>query len=205
GAALNSTKSGVIKPGGNNAYLTLSDGTVIQLNDARNGNLGAESDVRINKADSGLLVYVPTGAANSTSALKYNTITTPAGAQYQVVLPDGTKVWLNAASAIRFPVAFSSTQRAVEITGEVYFEVARNPHAPFMVSARGVEVKVLGTHFNVAAYADDSTVTTSLLEGSVLLRKGTQSALLDPGQQGIASAGRSGFAVSRSGVEEAVA
>jgi ferric-dicitrate binding protein FerR (iron transport regulator) len=120
----------------------------------------------------------------------YNKITTPRGGQYKVVLPDGSKVWLNAASSLRFPIAFAGDERSVLLTGEAYFEINPQPapggngkKLPFIVNANGVKVSVLGTHFDVMAYADEATLQTTLLEGSVKVSSGNASGLLKPGQQ----------------------
>jgi len=110
-------------------------------------------------------------------------LSTPRAAQYQLVLPDGSKVWLNAASSIHYPTAFAGKERKVEITGEAYFEVAQDARLPFIVKTNGMEVKVLGTHFNVNAYEDEAMVRTTLLEGAVLMTKDAATALLQPGEQ----------------------
>jgi ferric-dicitrate binding protein FerR (iron transport regulator) len=176
-----------IRPGGNKAYLTMANGSTIVLNDVKNGNVAVQAGIQVNKVKNGLVAYdskdkVP--APNA--ATQFNTITTPRGGQYQVLLADGTKAWLNAASSLKFPVAFNGDERKVEITGEVYFEVAKDKAHPFIVKANDVNVRVLGTHFDVSAYADDDAVITTLMEGSVKMTKGTVSSLLKPGQQGIA-------------------
>lgn len=134
-----------------------------------------------------MLVYHFTNSNNNTTATttpEFNTITTPRGGQYQVVLEDGTRVWLNAASSIRFPQAFIGVTREVELTGEAYFEVAKNKAKPFIVQANGTKVQVFGTHFNINAYGDNSNVTTTLLEGSVRMSSGSSAVMLAPGQQG---------------------
>ena len=120
------------------------------------------------KLDNGLLAYSVNGKQiTENDEAFYNTISTPRGGQYQVTLADGTKVWLNAASSIRFPVVFTGTERKVEITGEAYFEVAKNKSMPFKVKAATSEIEVLGTHFNVNAYDDETSIKTTLLEGLV--------------------------------------
>src|SRR5699024_5260550 len=118
--------------------------------------------------------------------IAYNSLTTPRGGQYQLTLPDGTKVWLNAASSIRYPTAFTEHERQVKITGEAYFEVAKDAHKPFIVTVDNMEVKVLGTRFNINAYADETTINTTLLEGSVKVVSSTdniRSLILNSGQQ----------------------
>jgi len=169
-----------LPPGGNKATLKLADGAVIVLDNAQNGNLARQGVTDIVKAANGQLVY---NMAGKGGAVGYNTVTTPPGGQYQVSLPDNSKVWLNAASSIRFPTAFSGGKREVEITGEAYFEVAKNKMMPFQVKANEMYVTVLGTHFNIMAYHDETSIQTTLLEGSVRINKGSQAALLSPGQQ----------------------
>jgi transmembrane sensor len=157
-----------IKPGGNKAMLTLADGSTIVLDSASNGTLGQQGNIKIIKLDNGLLAYTVNGKQlTENDEAFFNTISTPRGGQYQVTLADGTMVWLNAASSIRFPAVFTGTQRKVEITGEVYFEVAKNKEMPFKVKATSSEIEVLGTHFNVNAYSDEANIKTTLLEGSV--------------------------------------
>jgi transmembrane sensor len=153
-----------IAPGGNHAMLTLSDGSVLKLDDQKDGLLTTEAGAVISKTKDGELVYKPTGKA---AVDVFNTISTPKGGQYQLMLSDGTKVWLNAASSIRFPTAFNEKYRNVEITGEVYFEVAGNKKKPFKVFSEYQEIEVLGTHFNVNTYGDEQFDKTTLLEGSV--------------------------------------
>lgn len=173
-----------IKPGGNKALLTLDDGSTVALGDAQNGLLTHQGNTKITKQD-GKLDYNSSGSG--ASKIMYNTISTPRGGQYQVELPDGSKVWLNAASSLRFPTAFAGKERRVEMTGEVYFEVAKDPTKPFKVfiSSRpdGAEIQVLGTHFNVMAYNDESSVNTTLLEGAVRFIKDNKTSKLQPGEQ----------------------
>lgn len=176
-----------IAPGGNKAILTLADNTQIILDNAANGDLTNQGNVKVIKLD-GQLAYNSSG--NSTEVL-YNTITTPRGGQYQLILADNSKVWLNAESSLRFPASFVGKERRVELTGEGYFEVAKNASMPFRVHVAGKgEVEVLGTHFNINSYNDESTINTTLLEGKVKItplkdsRLTTQdSRLLTPGQQ----------------------
>lgn len=179
-------KNNDVAPGGNKAVLTLANGTQIILDSASNGALTQQGNIKIIKLDNGQLSY---NSLNGSSALPkagevlYNTISTPRGGQYQVVLADGSKVWLNAASSLRFPTAFSGQERNVELTGEGYFEVAHNAAKPFKVSVNGAEVQVLGTHFNINAYNDEATIKTTLLEGSVKVGKGSASKMIRPGEQ----------------------
>jgi len=167
-----------IPPGGNRATLTLADGQKILLDSAANGALGRQGSVLILKTAPGQVQYQGTD-----KAVSFNTLTTPRGGQYQLQLPDGTKVWLNAASSITFPTAFTGPERKVTITGEAYFEVADNKSRPFRVNVNEMEITVLGTWFNVNAYADESTMNTSLLQGKVSVAQHDQAVTLAPGQQ----------------------
>lgn len=172
-----------ISPGGNIATLTLADGRKISLTDAKNGHLAEQSGIKISKTADGQLVYNIANNENSSQSLSYNTIETPAGGQYQVILPDGSKVWLNSASSLRYPVRFTGNERKVEISGEAYFEVAHNNKMPFRVINSNQTVEVLGTHFNIMAYPDESSTNTTLLEGSVKIIKENKSKIISPGQQ----------------------
>lgn len=176
-------KGQAILPGGNHAILTMGDGSTIVLDSVQNGNIQG-GIATINKQN-GLLVYNGSTPSKAGVPVTYNTLTTPRGGQYQLVLPDGSKVWLNASSSLRFPVAFTGKTREVQLTGEAYFEVAKNKEKPFHVNVDRMQVEVLGTHFNVNAYADEGDIKTSLLEGSVKIIKGNSSGLLKPGQQGV--------------------
>ncbi|MET4140565.1 FecR domain-containing protein [Pedobacter sp. UYP1] len=178
-----------INPGSNKALLTLADGSKIVLDDAVNGEIAKQSGCVITKTTTGQLIYTIQGsqvAALKTQSL-LNTIETPKGGQYQVNLPDGTKVWLNAASSLSFPARFSGLQRQVVLKGEAYFEVAKNKHMPFIVKSEQQKIEVLGTHFNVSAYTDEHQIKTTLAEGSVkvTLLANHQEQLLKPGQQAI--------------------
>lgn len=184
-----------VVPGHDGALLTLSDGTTIVLDSASNGRLAQEGAIKIEKQN-GSIHYSGDG---KTGQPVYNTIQTTKGNQYRVDLADGSKVWLNAASSIRFPAFFQKTERRVQITGEAYFEVAHNAAAPFKVDLNGMEITVLGTHFNVNAYSEEATVKTTLLEGAVWLANGKASRVLKPGQQ--ATLNESGAFAIRSGVD----
>ncbi len=173
-----------IKPGGNSAVLTLDDGSSVVLTDAKIGTLANQQNVSVVKTAEGKLSYkIHSGAASA--KVSYNKISTPLGGKYSVVLPDGTKAWLNAKSSLRFPTAFTGAERVVQMTGEVYFEVAKNPDQPFKVQSGETEIKVLGTHFNVMAYGDEAGQKTTLIEGSIHLSSGKFSQLLKPGQQAL--------------------
>lgn len=169
-----------VAPGSNKALLTLSDGSTVPLDSA--GNQLIRQGATTIRQHNGVLQYKAQGVE---SGMAYNTLTTPRGGQFKIVLPDGTKVWLNAASSVRYPIAFTQAERRVKITGEVYFEVAGNAAKPFMVDVNGAtEVEVLGTHFNINAYKDEAAINTTLLEGKVRVNTNQQpGVILKPGQQ----------------------
>ncbi|MCF2443563.1 FecR domain-containing protein [Dyadobacter sp. CY345] len=208
-------------PGGNKAMLTLSDGSKINLNEADAGQIASQSGIKINKVTDGQLVYAKQGANISADIETniFNQITTPKAGQYQINLSDGTKVWLNSLSSIRFPAVFNGEERKVEITGEVYFEVASyrrdNRKIPFLVVCNNQVIEVLGTHFNVNSYRDEAVVKTTLLEGSVKVYplqgsagKVGQSVKLKPGEQSIVKQSKSntsGIAVEKVDIESAIA
>jgi ferric-dicitrate binding protein FerR (iron transport regulator) len=189
-----------IPPGGNKAILTLADGATISLDDAKKGDIARDGNAQIVKGgDSGTLIYH--AVAGNQQAVAYNTITTPRGGQYQLALSDGSKVWLNASSSLHFPTTFSGAERAVELTGEGYFEIARNTAMPFSVRVNGVTVHVLGTHFNINAYHDEPVVRTTLIEGAVKVEMGGQHVLLRPGQQAVATSARTAGGMAAGGAE----
>ncbi|MFT3701231.1 MAG: DUF4974 domain-containing protein [Agriterribacter sp.] len=189
-----------IAPGGDKAILTLGDGKKIVLEETGNGNVASEGSVNISKSGN----RVAYGGEDNESASIYNTLSTPVGGQYHLVLSDGSDVWLNSASSIRFPVAFKGNERKVEVTGEVYFEVASaysgtGKKKSFIVDVKkGDEpirsIEVLGTHFNINAYDDEPSLNTTLLEGSIKLKDNGTAHTLNPGQQ--ASSGQSGTTIS---------
>jgi ferric-dicitrate binding protein FerR (iron transport regulator) len=173
-----------ILPGGNKAVLTLSTRSDINLESVSNGTIVTEGGTKISKLNDGQLVY--NILEEKPTQVLYNTVTTPRGGQYQLLLADGSKVWLNSASSIRFPVSFVGNERRVEVSGEAYFEVAKDPSRPFKVDVDGKnEIEVLGTHFNINSYADEGSIKTTLLEGSVKVTSLTthESKLITPGQQ----------------------
>lgn len=194
----------IILPGSNKAYLTLANGNKIVLDDAKNGQLAASAGVKVSKAANGIVVYKfdrKPGGQGQAAIPEINTITTPRGGQYQVILEDGTKVQINAASSIRFPEFFNGANREIELDGEAYFEVAKDKAHPFIVKANGTQVQVFGTHFNINAYSDNPDITTTLLEGSVKMSKGTAAVMLLPGQQGTVNQNGSSIKVSQADVE----
>lgn len=158
-----------IKPGTNKATLTLGDGSRIVLDDKKDGTVAKEEGSAIDKKGDAL-VYSPhkeKKTAGKAIPVIYNTLATPRGGYYELTLPDNSKVWLNAEASIRFPTAFNGNERRVEVTGELYFEVAKNASKPFIVTTGEAQIKVLGTHFNIRNYPEEGKIKTTLLEGSV--------------------------------------
>lgn len=200
------TKSEDIAPGGDKAILTLANGTKVILDTASNGAISKEGDVTVIKLNGQLAYQNSTSQLLNSTTIEYNTITTPKGGQYQLVLSDGSKVWLNAASSLRFPTAFIGKERRVELTGEGYFEIAHNSEKPFHVEVAGMDVEDLGTHFNINSYSDEPSVKTTLLEGKVLVKKKDQLVYLNPGQQAIIQADQDNIKIANDiDVDEVVA
>lgn len=173
----------VIAAGTNKAVLTLADGSNIVLDSMGQGILAKQGNAKVIKLNTTTLAYNATDENNQ--EVLYNTLATPNGGKYQLILPDGSKVWLNAASSIHFPTIFTGKERRVTVTGEAYFEVAKNAAMPFKITVKDMEVEVLGTHFNVMAYDDENSMNTTLLEGSVKISKGVIKKMLVPGQQSV--------------------
>ena len=192
-------------PGTNKAILTLADGSKVTLDSA--GNQIIQLGTTAIQQQGGQLQYSAQGGETSVSS---NTITTPRGGQFQVKLPDGPKVWLTAASTLRYPTAFTGKERKVEINGEAYFEIAKNAAMPFIVdilSGQGEKegtVQVIGTHFNINAYSDEATIKTTLLEGAVRILKNGSISMLFPGQQAVID-GESLHVIKDGNTDEAVA
>ncbi len=182
----------VIAPASDKAILTLANGTRIVLDNAANGKLAQQGNTQVVKLAGGQLAY-RAGESDPQAPPVYNEMTTPRGGYYQLVLPDGSKVWLDAASSVRYPTAFTGATRSVELSGEAYFEIAPNAHQPFLITSNGVTVQVLGTEFNLMAYADEDAVRTTLVNGSVRVIRGNDQLQIRPGQQ--ASWPRSGNAL----------
>ncbi|MES1160648.1 MAG: FecR domain-containing protein [Bacteroidota bacterium] len=178
-----------VAPGGNKAILTLANGSTIVLENAANGSLAVQGASRITK-DKDLLAYNATGASPGNAAapaVVYNTLTTPRAGQFQVVLPDGSKVWLNNASSLRYPTAFTGKSREVTLNGEAYFEIARDAAKPFVVRVNELAVNVLGTTFNIMAYNDEPLIKTTLLTGKISLAAGGKESFLSPAEQAVLS------------------
>lgn len=196
-----------IVPGGNKAILTLSDGSTVLLDDAENGVLATQGNAIVKKNADGELAYDLNSRPATGAATVFNTINTPRGGQYKLTLPDGTKVWLNAATVLRFPTTFTGNERKVELEGEAYFEVATNKKMPFRVQSAAQTVEVLGTHFNINTYKEEDGVKTTLLEGSVKVSAAfaAEQKILVPGRQSLLVPGKAGIEVADANVEEVVA
>lgn len=170
-----------LQPGGNKAILTLSDGSQLILDSLHNDSLIRDGNTSLTKTD-GQIEYAG-NQSSQTDAVLYNTITTPNGGQYKVVLPDGSKVWLNASSSMKYPTSFAGRERKVEVTGEAYFEIVKVAGKSFIVTCKDLQTEVLGTAFNINAYDDEASTRVTLLEGSVKVVSGTASIIMKPGQQ----------------------
>jgi transmembrane sensor len=179
-----------VQPGGNKAVLTLANGQSIVLDSANNGMLATQGGMKVIKLSNGQLAY-RAGKDDQDNTPVYNTISTPRGGQYELVLQDGTRIWLNAESSIRFPTVFTGKDRSVELSGEAYFEVApkaSNPFKIYMLNQPGAEkgrkeIDVLGTKFNVMAYDEEKVIRTTLLEGAIAVGDESGKDLMKPGQQ----------------------
>ena len=173
-----------LPPGGDKAILTLANGRTIVLDSAKNGILASTRSFKVMQTESGEIAYHPIDKINiNTLGAELNTITTPRGGEYRVILPDGSKVWLNSESSIKFPGVFVGNTRKIELEGEAYFEIAKNAAMPFIVKTNKSEIEVIGTHFNVKAYNAEDIMKTTLLEGSIKITGYNSSSLLKPGQQ----------------------
>jgi transmembrane sensor len=194
-----------VAPGRNRATLTLADGSTVNLDEAKDGLIGQQGGSQLIKRQGSQLAYQEKSRSGEEA---YNVLTTPRGGQYQLVLPDGSKVWLNAASSLRYPTVFAGGERVVELKGEAYFEIANNPAMPFKVNVDKagvpVQVEVLGTHFNIMAYGDEPSVNTALLEGAVRVHGPSAAKLVRPGEQATVNRGGA-LSVARADMEEAVA
>lgn len=183
-----------IPAGGNKALLTLANGKQVQLDHANLGKIAQETGVRIVKSADGQIEYQAEGNVPAGQQLM-NTFSTPLGGQYKLVLPDGSRVWLNSLSTLKFPLSFRQGTRQVELSGEAYFEIAESVDKlsgrkqAFVVNSRGQQVEVLGTHFNVNAYPQEQRMITTLLEGSVRILHQTKNYLLKPNEEALVEGG----------------
>ncbi|ASZ12568.1 FecR domain-containing protein [Chitinophaga pendula] len=166
------------RPGGSKALLTLADGSVVTL-DSTGNQVIAQGDVKVQQHNGQLLYQLATA---SSPVVSYNLLSVPRGGIFNIVLPDGSRVWINSSSSLRYPTAFPSGHRTVEIQGQAYFEIKPNPSQPFIVKVNNMEVQVLGTSFDVMAYADEPAVRTTLVEGAVKIKSGNNENQLLPGQ-----------------------
>lgn len=187
----------------NKAVLTLANGQKISLTDAEIGILSTENGVSISKTAEGKLVY--NGESQGLKQVSFNQIDIPKGEKYQIQLPDGTKVWLNAASSLRYPSVFNGKERLVELSGEAYFEVAKDKVKPFRVRTVYQTIEVLGTHFNVNSYADENWAKTTLLEGSVKVSRNGNQVILKPGEQAFTESKTTNIQTSKADLEEILA
>ena len=194
-----------LAPGKNKAILTLSDGSKISLTDSGTGQIATQPGASILKTKDSGLVY--NSFTPKSGTVLFNRIEIPKGGQYQVTLPDGTKVWLNASSSLRYPLAFPGTERKVELEGEAYFEVAKNKDKPFKVATAQELVEVIGTHFNINAYSDESATKTSLLEGrvKVIAAHSKAEVTIIPGQQSVVQPTSQRIKIKNIDLNEAVA
>jgi len=197
-----------IRPGANKAILTLANGRQIILDSSQDGSIARQGATTVLKFN-GVISYSQAGGQGSGEGhqgpVLYNTITTPKGGQYELILSDGSRVWLNSASSLRFPTAFSGTGREVELKGEGYFEIEKDKSRPFTVAVNDMKVQVLGTRFNTMAYPDEKTINTTLLDGSVVVTEGRLEKKLEPGQQAaFDSAGRR-LSVRKADVQQVMA
>ncbi|WP_163409842.1 FecR family protein [Flavobacterium ajazii] len=200
------TDNGVVekeKKNSNDIILTLADGSKVVLNDQKNGVVANQQNVVITKDKDGQIRYEENGQHDRKAA--YNTLITPNGRTFQIALPDGTNVWMNAGSSLKYPTYFEGTERTVVLTGEAYFEVAHNAKMPFKVFSNNQEVEVLGTHFNVRAYENEPVLKTTLLEGKIKITEGSNSSLVKPGQQVVVSPDKHSMRTKEVNTELAVA
>ncbi len=208
---LTRTDDSPLAPGSDRAWLRLGDGSVVYLDSTAPGLLASQAGLQLEKKADGSIVYqIGTSGIDPAETTVFNEIRTPRGGQYQVILSDGTHVWLNAETTLRFPVVFNGEDRRVDLTGEAYFEVAKDQHRPFRVMTSVSLVEVFGTHFNVNAYADEAYVRTTLLEGSVGVRSSKEASgmklrMLSPGQQAAVRPDGSVKVDDRADTEEAIA
>ncbi|NII29869.1 DUF4974 domain-containing protein [Pseudoflavitalea sp. X16] len=212
-------KNDIQAPASDRATLTLADGKIINLDAVQKGQLAEQGVMEVVKKEDGTIEYRKAEGGSGKSEVTYNTISTNRGSRYKVVLADNSTVWLNSASSLKYPTAFTGENRTVELTGEGYFEVAKSSGAggkkrPFMVKVNGMQVEVLGTHFNIMGYTDESAIKTTLLEGSVRVTPVPvagggpvvrNSQLLSPGQQAILTGKANTLKVEEADTEEAIA
>ena len=194
-----------ILPAGMRATLTLLDGRTIPVDSAGSGTLARQGNAVISTLNGQLIYHTGEPSTKQGVSTAYNTLTTRPGEHYSLLLPDGTKAWLNAASSITYPVIFDGKERNVKITGELYFEIVHNAKQPFKVTVKDQVVEDIGTHLNINGYDDDSAIHTTLLEGSIKVIKGNASVVLTPGQQSTLKPDDSGFQIKQVDADQAIA
>jgi transmembrane sensor len=194
-----------ISAGGDRAILTLADGKTVALTGAANGIIANQGHIQVTKTADGQLVYQASGLGAGEDGVSMNSVTTPRGGQYHLILSDGSKVLLNAASSIQYPVAFAGNERRVVVTGEAYFEVAPDKSKPFHVEAGGQTIDVLGTSFDVNVYADEPDQRTTLLTGSVRVSGSGRQVVLAPGEQAVSEAGGSVTVTNKADLDDVMA
>jgi transmembrane sensor len=195
------TRADVLAPVKTKARIQLDNGQTVSLDSIGSGTLAKQGNVKVIKASNGEIIY--SGAATE---ITYNTLVNPRGGTVVwLVLSDGTKVWLNSESSLRYPTAFTGAERNVQVTGEAYFEVAKNPAKKFIVTGNGVRTEVLGTHFNINTYQDESATRVTLLEGSVKVQKAGSEGLLKPGEQAAFSNNSQQMTVSETDADKVIA
>lgn len=192
-----------ILPGQNKAILTLQSGKKMSLTNVKSGLVAIQGEMVIQKTIGGKLIYH--GSPDKNSSTNLNKLETPRGGQYQLELPDGTKVWLNSASSISYPVSFSAKERNVELTGEAYFEVAKDKKRPFKIRTGQQMLEVLGTHFNINAYPDNENILTTLLEGSLKVSNGLSDKIIKPGQEAITNNQTKTISIESADIEKNIA
>ena len=196
-----------ILPAAAKATLTLVDGQTIQIDSAGGGTLPRQGNARIETLNGQLIYSIsrPDPQTPKTNGVAYNTLTTKPGEHYSLLLQDGTKAWLNAASSITYPVVFDGDKRQVKVTGEVYFEIAHNDKQPFSIAVRNELIEDIGTHLNINAYDNEPAINTTLLEGRINVSNGSSSTILRPGQQATLAPGEETFHVKTVDADKAVA
>jgi transmembrane sensor len=193
-----------IMPASSKATLTLVDGRTVPLDSIGRSTLAPQGNAVISTLD-GQLIYSTNQRSAPEAGSVFNTLSTGSGEHYSLLLPDGTKVWLNAASSITYPVVFNGKERKVKVTGELYFEIVHNSKQPFRVSVKDQLVEDIGTHLNISAYDEEPGISTTLLEGSIMIMKGKTSVILTPGQQARMGPHESSFQIKQVGTDEAIA
>lgn len=206
-AATSNEPNDITPPSSVNAILTLSNGQKIVLDSAGNGTLARQGGVNVLKLSNGQIVYDPQSMDDSGEEITYNTLSNPSGSKaVNITLADGSRVWLNSESSLRYPTQFSGEDRKVEITGEAYFEVSHNANKPFHVNVKGIDVEVLGTHFNINGYDDENGIKTTLLEGSVRVSNGKVGRIIKPGEQALVpQSGSQNISVAKPDLDEVIA